>query len=341
VFAEKLMAIADSSNLAERTEIVAFYSEMVTVMPETRPFLIGLCQRCLQPCLGDTADTPFLIATVLALVLSLLSETWKTAEGARFFRANILPLFSHPFLNLFNGPMSKLVDAYMEGEGGNAFDIFRYLLLKWPRTVSSKQFFFLNYLVRVLARVSALTVQQLLPKLKEVFRELLQSPSPRVMDVLLDNCRSPIGERMLLMHGPALVPMILDQIEEARLHHWSSQVRSTSCVLMTLLLRRQGRFLPEDKDYEQSSGTPPQVANWMSVAMLAQRADASIQIVGIMGEVSTLYGPRVGKMPLQSSVDLRHGVSWMNQKAKQRIVRPVCSCTDIETIWSNMKPDRF
>jgi hypothetical protein len=289
-FAQKLIPVCDSPDPNERASITTFYGQASRLLPGGRDFLVAAFSGYLQLHAIGTDRCPFLISTLLTVLENIQNQGAPILDADRLFLTVILPLLRHPYLCIFGEPMAQAICRVQASSPLNALEAVGYLLAKWPRNCPPKQVFFVNYLVAALSRVRSL--EPLVPKLKEVFEEIGESASTKVVDAFLAGFLKPSGDRVLTVHGNTLIQIMKAPLVELAANHWEPEMRTSARTLLILARRKEGRAIRTGVQQELTAEIPEGLAKWTDIINLGAGTEPRFDKGALWGQVSQLYAPK-------------------------------------------------
>jgi hypothetical protein len=302
--ARRLLPVCESPDPLERSAISSFYQQMVRSSTNARPKLLALFLPALTETRYLGEQSAFFVATILPVLWFLFAETeFPVTDAMKLFRGFILPLLIHPLFAVFQLPVVNMMEFLMDTDSSIAIDIVRFLLNKWPITSPAKQVLFFNYFTRALRRVPVKPVEAIAPQISRVMTQISSSASEKVASALVEVWLLPDGERLISIHGRALIPVMVPAIAQIALTHWAPLIRQNAKTALAAFRRREGKKVQEVLDDAAGTENPPQLAKWVAVIKSAYREDNSIVVKTVFAQLGNLFAPKPAQqdalVPLQ------------------------------------------
>jgi hypothetical protein len=293
-FASLLLPIGESPDPNERAAIAVFYDRLVRCSKTAaRAFLTNLFCDHIRNRIHGTDDGPFLVSPMLSVLFFVLNETSVVTNQPQLFVDVIMPLLRHPLLAVFQVKMTALINFFLDVAGGLALLLARYLLSRWPWGVASKQVIFIDYIFAAIEKLAPKSVESLAPAMRRVCGHLGETPSEAVANALCGIWLRSSGEKLNVMHGRILIPILAGPIADLSSNHWSPMVRQNARIALSVFQRRDHNAIHHALHSNDDENPPPQLMTWIAIIQAGHQVDESIVIGKYFAKVSSVYVPKL------------------------------------------------
>ena len=311
----RLLRAGASGDSRERQQISTFLSKFMLFRYEFLEPMIEKFSSKIQAYI-EGLSTPFIISTIINAFIDLVNESNDIEPSyTKFFRNRIVPLLADRYFSFFDQSLVKLIDFFIEDDQRNAYYVVTLILKKWPQTSLNKQTTFLSILMRSIPKMTPREIQPMIPKIFSLLAQSSDSECMKVAETAFSMWTTIGFERIINDNIKLILKVFTPHIMNARHNHWSPSVRSNANFAISVLMKRDSKFMHAVTSQGQNSETDydnEQLRTWVVIARSASQTDESLNLSKKLNEISAEYSPF-------QSVKLKHQLSSSKSfQAQQR-----------------------
>jgi len=236
---------------------------------------------------GD--QTPFAAIPSLSCIQSIIEK--GIVEYSSIYKQTILPLFGAPHFMSYHQNLYPIVDKFtdlkMKGFD-NVLPTIQALVYHWPKTRSSKQIVFINWIILMLERSNDLLRDQM----KEVFKILtncLLSQNAKVADTAFCFLKNSNIESWVVHYSNIVYPILINAIiNNPDPKRGEATIQYHTRIIDELKRISGSRY----REHLKSKTTPNSdlIRTWVSIAREAKKRNTKLNLAPKLSEIQKIFG---------------------------------------------------
>ena len=290
----RLLRAGASGDSRERQQISTFLAKFMLFRNE---FLNPMLEKFAAKIQGysEGLSTPFTISTIINAFIDIVKDSNDVEpQYTKFFRNCIVPLLADRYFSFFDQSLVKLIDFFTEDDQRNAHYVVHLILKKWPQTSLNKQTTFLSILMRSLPKMTPRELQPMIPKIFALLAQSSDSECMKVAETAFSMWTTIGFERIINDNIKLILKIFTPHIINARHNHWSPAVRSNANFAISVLMKRDSKFIHSISTQEQNSQVDidnEELKTWVVIARSASHTDETLNLSKKLNEISAEYSP--------------------------------------------------
>ena len=324
--ATRLLRATSSGDSRERAQLSTFLAKFLLLRQE---FLYQMIDKfsTLVEAYAEGLYSPFAITTILNAYLEIVNDASDVSpQFTKFFRSSIIPLLSDKYFSFFEQTLVRLIDFFIEDDQRNAHYVVQMILKKWPYTSLNKQTTFLNILMRCLPKMTSRELHPIIPKVLSLLANSSDSECMKVAETAFSMWTTIGFEKIINDNFKLILKVFTPHIINARHNHWSPVVRSNANFAISVLMKRDPKFMQNFSQNQQSFDPGnEELKNWVIIARTASRCDDSLNLSKKLNEISSTYSAHFMARPRAQSMNVDITRARSQSVRPQQIIKPMLS----------------
>jgi hypothetical protein len=229
--------------------------------------------------------SPYLVCTMLELMLYIVDEMGPMPPASvLIFNRAVVPLLKSTHLHLFNQPLIKLVELFLENSGGPAIQLVSVVMRHFNRALAGHQELMIGHLAIGLCYLPSKTLASWTWNMAKLLAEAAGSMCEGLAQNATNIWSRPGGTRFLTAQKNEIIPIVVPTVCRMMTDHWSTPVRNASRKAVTIFQKldpRRANLGVKEAPHEVDK---TRIQTWRLVAKAAQKGGCVPSIVGDLHE---------------------------------------------------------
>ncbi|XVF56520.1 hypothetical protein PTKIN_Ptkin06aG0127700 [Pterospermum kingtungense] len=226
-FILNLLGLFQSEDARERAALVSVLQLLYQKFKGHRKFIRKSVFNIFYCCVNEKHNgIPDLLLFLRSVVEEEENDLGVQEESKLFLVRGLIPLYKSKRLALFSSHLNSCIEKFVETDCKLAETVLQGMLRHWPVAGSSREYFFLDGVERVLLETKPHVFQQLIIPLFHRIATCLSSPHHMVAEkgLSLFKIHGNI-QKLIKQNLDVILPIIFTDLETSARNHWRPQIQ--------------------------------------------------------------------------------------------------------------------